>query len=185
MKRNLFLIAVLSIVSLYASAQQTKIGYTNTDYIISQMPEAKQIDSQVKAYEKQLSSKLQLTAQGFQQEVQKFQQEAENMTEEARNSRAKELEEMRNQLQQDQVEAEASLQRKQVELLQPVFDKIQTAIDKVATANGYTYVLSSDAGNMPILLHAPEKDNISDLVLKELGITPTSTSGTGTENSNN
>ena len=185
MKRNLFLIAVLSLVSFYASAQQVKIGYTNTDYIISQMPEAKQIDSQVRAYEKQLSNKLQLTAQGLQQEFQKFQQEAQNMTEEARDSRARELEEMRNQLQQDQVEAEASLQRKQIELLQPVFDKIQGAIDKVAADNGYTYVFSSDAGSMPILLHAPDEDNISDLVLKELGITPTSSSDSESENSNN
>lgn len=184
MNRKLFLIAVLSLVSLYASAQ-VKIGYTNTDYIISQMPEAKQIDSEVRGYEKQLSNKLQLQAQGLQQEYQKFQQEAQNMTEEARNSRARELEEMRNDLQQGQVEAEASLQRKQVELLQPIFDKIQGAIDKVATDNGYTYVLSSDAGNMPILLHAPEKDNISDLVLKELGITPTSSSESGSDNSNN
>ncbi len=185
MKRNLFLIAVLSLASFYASAQQVKIGFTNTDYIISQMPDAKQIDSDIRAYEKQLSSKLQLQAQGLQQQIQQFQQEAQSMTEDARNNRAKELEEMRNQLQQDQVEAEASLQRKQVELLQPVFDKIQAAIDKVAEANGYKYVFSSDAGNMPILLHAPDEDNISDLVLKELGITPTSSSEAGGTNGSN
>ena len=38
----------------------------------------------------------------------------------------------------------------------------------------YTYVFNSDAGagTAAILLHAPEDGNISDLVLKQMGITP-------------
>ncbi len=166
-------LALFSLIAFYANAQQGKIGYTNTDYILGQMPEAKQIESDYKAYEKQLFNKLQLTAQGFQQEVEKFRQSAATMTEEARNNKQKELEQMQQELQQDQSEAEASLQKKQLELFQPAFDKIQKAIEKVAADNGYTYVFSSDAGTMPILLVAPEQDNISDLVLKELGVTPT------------
>jgi outer membrane protein len=67
-----------------------------------------------------------------------------------------------------------SLQRKSGELLEPVFEKIQNAIDAVAKANGYTHVFNSgqpEAG-LNILLYARDEDNISDLVLKQLGITP-------------
>jgi outer membrane protein len=54
-----------------------------------------------------------------------------------------------------------------------LYEKIQTAIDEVAKANGYTHIFNSqlDVG-VSILLYAREEDDISDLVLKQLGITP-------------
>jgi outer membrane protein len=64
------------------------------------------------------------------------------------------------------------LQKKQVQLLQPAYDKIQTAINDVAKENGYTHVLSSDAGAFAILLYATEDSNITNLVLNKLGIEP-------------
>jgi outer membrane protein len=44
----------------------------------------------------------------------------------------------------------------------------------VATENQYTYVFNYDAGmgTAPILLHYPAEANVSDLVLKKMGITP-------------
>ena len=44
----------------------------------------------------------------------------------------------------------------------------------MAKENGYSYVLNSDAGygTTPVLLHAPDDANISDLVLKKMGVTP-------------
>jgi outer membrane protein len=59
-----------------------------------------------------------------------------------------------------------------VQLLQPAYDKIQGAINDVADENGYTHVFSSDAGAFAILLYAKDESNITDLVLKKLGIEP-------------
>ena len=42
-----------------AIAQTLKIGYTNADYIISLLPETKELDSQLKEFEQQLSNQLQ------------------------------------------------------------------------------------------------------------------------------
>jgi outer membrane protein len=44
----------------------------------------------------------------------------------------------------------------------------------VAKENGYAFVFNYDAGQgtTPIVLHAPEDANISDLVLKKMGVTP-------------
>jgi outer membrane protein len=44
----------------------------------------------------------------------------------------------------------------------------------VAKENAYTYVFNYDAGQgtTPIVLHAPDDANISDLVLKKMGVTP-------------
>src|SRR6476660_7832762 len=70
--------------------------------------------------------------------------------------------------------ADASLYKKQQSLMEPALDKLQKAIDEVAKDNGYTYVFNSDAGygTTPVLLHGPEDGNISDLVLKKMGVTP-------------
>lgn len=174
-----------TLMGFYASAQNVKIGFANTDYILSQMPEAKSVDSELRAFEKQLSNKINATVQGLQQQFQQYQQSAATMTEEARANKEKELNELQQQIQRDQQEAQVKLQQKQQELLEPVFTKIQGAIDKVAKANGYTHILAPDAAGNPVILYVQneEEANISDMVLKELGITPApANSNTGNQN---
>jgi outer membrane protein len=83
----------------------------------------------------------------------------------------KELTGLQQSIQEFQRSAEQSLQQKQQTLLKPALDKLQKNIDAVATENGYTYVLNSD-GASPVLLHGPKDGDISDLVLKKMGITP-------------
>jgi outer membrane protein len=83
------------------------------------------------------------------------------------------LQTMQQGLQEFQSTAQQSLQQKQQSLLSPALDKIQKNIDLVANENGYSYVLNSDAGSSPILLHGPKDGDISDLILKKMGITPT------------
>ena len=80
---------------------------------------------------------------------------------------------MQQGLQEFSSTAQQSLQQKQQSLLSPALDKIQKNIDLVANENGYTYVLNQDAGSSPILLHGPKENDISDLVLKKMGVTPT------------
>ncbi len=46
-----------------------KIGYADVDYILSQMPEAKQVDSEYQAYEAQLQNQLQAKGQEFQRSI--------------------------------------------------------------------------------------------------------------------
>ena len=172
----------LILAGFSASAQNLKIGFANTDYILSQMPEAKSIQSELASFQKQLSSKINATAQGFQQQVQQYNQAAPTMTEEAKANKEKELSDLQQQIQQDQQNAQLQLQQKQEELLAPVYKKIQSSIDKVAKANGYTHIFTPDVAGSPVLLYVQneEEANISDLVLKDLGITPTSPpAGTG------
>ncbi len=175
MRGKLF-IALLGLVlfGFSANAQNVKIGYTNVDYILSLLPEAKELDSQYKEYEKQLSNQMQSKYQELETKANEFQKSAATMAEEARVERQQELQTMQSNLQKFQREAEGSLQKKQVQLFQPAYDKIQRTIDEVAKENGYTHVFSSDAGNgAPILLFAAnDDDNISDKVLTKLGVEP-------------
>ena len=169
MKSKVIIIALIaSCVSFAAQAQ--KIGFVSTDYVLAQMPEAKQIQSELQAYEKQLSNKIQATIQGYQQQLQAYQQGAATMTEDARKTKEDELTKLQQQIQRDQQEAQQNLQRKQGELVQPALTKIQEAINKVAKANKYTHILSPE---VVLYVENEEEANLSDSVLKEMGITPT------------
>jgi len=85
---------------------------------------------------------------------------------------------MQQGLQEFSSTAQQSMQQKQQALLRPVLDKIQKTIDAVAAENGYTYVLNSDSGSNPVLLHGPKDGDVSDIILKKMGITPTTNAPT-------
>jgi outer membrane protein len=176
MKTRWIIVLAFLAAAVTANAQDggLKIGYTNAEYILSNMPEAKQIESDLKVHEQQLSSQLEAKSKDFQAKYQEYQQNEQNMIPEVRADKQQELQNLQNSIQKFQQDAQMSLQRKSGELLEPVFEKIQNAIDAVAKDNGYTHVFNSgqpEAG-LNILLYARDEDNISDLVLKQLGITP-------------
>lgn len=149
-----------------------KIGYTSVEYVLSQMPESKQIESQLKTYSSQLESQLKTKYDEFQTKGEAYQKGAATMTDVVRADKEKELQNLQQSIQEFQRNADQSLQQKQQTLLKPALDKLQKAIDDVANENGYTYVLNSD-GATPTLLHGPKDGDISDLVLKKMGVTPT------------
>ena len=165
-------ICCLMVFSANAQSANLKIGYTNVDYILSQLPEAKQIESQLKTHEEQLGAQLQSKMKEFEEKYKSFMETQESLTPVIRNDKQTELQTLQTNIQQFQQEAEKSLQQKQVELLKPAYEKIQTSIDVVAKENGFTHVFSNDAGGVPILLFATEEDDISKLVLANLGVTP-------------
>lgn len=156
-----------------AQVKPLRIGYTNVDYLISLHPDSKKIDTDLRLYRSQLDKEAENLGKEFREKYEGYEKGKSMMSEPTRASKEKDLMQLQERIQEFQRNAESDLQKKQLELLQPVLDKIQKAIDAVANENGFTYVLNSDAGmgTTPILLHGPENDNISDLVLKKLGIT--------------
>jgi outer membrane protein len=72
-----------------------------------------------------------------------------------------------------QQDAQSSLQKKQADLMEPVYKKVGKTIEEVAKENAYTFIINPQiVGGGDILLYSDENYNISDLVLKKLGVTP-------------
>lgn len=175
MRIKLVVTALALLGSLSMNAQTSvKIGWTNIDHILQSLPDSKEIQTKLATersqYEKLFNEKL---AEG-QKLMEDYQKNAATMSEVIRKDKEKVLQNKQQELTELQQNSETALQTKQQELLSPVMDKIQTAIEAVAKENGYTYVLNSDAGygTTPVLLVAPDADNITNLVLKKLGVTP-------------
>ncbi len=153
---------------------QNKIGFINADYILSQMPEAKQVEEDLKNTQKQYETLYQGKVKDFQDKLAVFEKLPASTADIIKQDREKELQNLQTSIQEFQQNSQSSLQKKQAQLLQPLLKKIEENMHAVANENAYTYVFNYDAGmgTAPILLHYPAEASISDLVLKKMGITP-------------
>ena len=176
--RTLLLLIFSSCLALTATAQTSvtqKIGYADWEYIFQQLPEFKQITDQLKTHGTQLENQMKSKSQEFQTKVEAFQKNAATMNEVVRNSTQKELEQMQENLQKFQQDAQASMETKQTTLMEPVFAKVGKTIEEVAKENGYDFILAPQIASQTggdIILYSNDKYDISDLVLKKLGVTP-------------
>ncbi len=173
-KLILFVITQFIALSLFAQTKPFKMGYTNVDYILGLMPESKGVETDIKTYKSQLDTQLQTKIKEFQEKNESFQKGASMMSDVIRADKERELKNLYESIEEFQKNAESSMQKKQLSLLQPLLEKIQKAIDAVSEEAGYSYIFNSDSGygSTPLILRAPENDNVSDLILKKLGITP-------------
>jgi outer membrane protein len=186
MKNRIILIVVMVLMtgfSAFAQTTPTKIGYTNLEYILSLLPDAKVIESNLQTYEKQLKAQMDSKIAEFEKKYQEYEKGKGMMAEPVRLDKEKELTTLQTSIKEFEENAQSSLQKKQVSLLEPVLEKIQKSIEKVAAANGFTYILSThaDYGGSAIILYAKNKDeDISNLILKDLGVTPPAEKPAGT-----
>jgi outer membrane protein len=84
-------------------------------------------------------------------------------------------------LKQFNEDAQKSYELKRQQLMDPVFSKVGKAIEEVAKENGYSFILNPQLmGGGDILLFTDQKFDISELVLKKMGVTPPAKSASTT-----
>src|SRR5687767_12779481 len=172
--KKLVLLAVFGMLAFVTQAQTatTKVGYADVDYIFSQMPEAKQIDTELKSLQTQLKNQIDAKYQDFQKKFADYQANLNTMIEAVRSNTERELQQMQQNIEKLQQDAQTSVQNKQTTLMAPVYKKVGDAISAVAKENGYSFILSQQIGGLDVILYGDEKMDVSDLVLKKLGVTP-------------
>src|SRR5688500_5794644 len=119
--RKIFFAVAFLFVSAFSFGQTApiKIGYTNVDYVLSQMPESKQIESDLKAYSAQLEAQLKSKYQEFETKGAAYQKGAATMTDVVKADKEKELMNLRTSIEEFQKNADQSLQKKQQTLMEP------------------------------------------------------------------
>jgi outer membrane protein len=174
--RTAFII-VFALFAATVSAQTAptfqKIGYADSDYIFTQMPEFKQIDSELKTHGDQLQNQMKAKYTEYETKLKAYQAGAATMTDAVRGAKENELTQLQQNIQKFQQDAQAAVAKKQTDLLTPVMAKIKTTIGIVAKENDYAFIINGQIpGGGDVLLSSDEKYDISLLVLKKLGITP-------------
>jgi outer membrane protein len=173
MRKALIAIVVVFVASLgLVNAQEAKapkIGYTNANYIFSISPKAKEIESEIRSRSMVLRKELEKKQEEFRTKLDEYEKTKNSMMEAIRRSKENELRNLEQNLMELQQGAETEIKNKTDELIAPESDRIQKAIKDVAAENGFTFVINGDP---QVLLYGVESANITDLVLKKLGITP-------------
>ncbi|HEY9489258.1 MAG TPA: OmpH family outer membrane protein [Chryseosolibacter sp.] len=174
--KKLVLLFVFAIGTIATQAQtataSSKIGYADVDYIFSQMPEAKQIETELNSTQNQLKNQIDTRVQEFQKKLADYQANLNTMLDAVRQNTERELTMLQENLQKLQQDAQATIDGKRSQLMEPVYKKVGKAIEDVAKENGYTFILNQQIGGLDVILYGAEENDVSDLVLKKLGVTP-------------
>ena len=163
LKLTLAVVCVMFSTSLFAQ----KIGYVNTDEIITNMKETQDAYTQLEAYAKDLQAQMETIQVEFNNKLQEYQNATGTMTDAVRQLKEKELTDLNTRIQEFQQVAQQDLQKKENELLAPIYEKVQNTINEVAKAGGYTVIIPGS-----VLMYAdPSVKDIGSDVKAKLGIT--------------
>ncbi len=183
MSRKLFVMAAMFLTTVAVWGQDFKVGYTNIDAIVFNMPEITGINSELETYQKQLGSQVNTKRSEIQTKYQALQQMAQdpNAAQIVLQERQNEILKMQEDLEAFSVQAEQAYGNKQGSLLNPVYQKVQNAIEDVRKENGYAMILNAQiAGGGGIVLAGRDEDNITEAVFAKLGVPmPTSANTEG------
>lgn len=167
-----FAFALITAVSMAQTPAPIKIGYADVEYIFSQMPEAKTIEAELQTLRTQLKKSYDAKMAEFKKKLDEYNANAETVPLAVKQNSERELQQMQTNIQKFEEDSQAELQKRNSTLLGPVQEKVGKAIEDVAKENGYSLVMSNQINYSDVILYGDEKLDISDLVLKKMGITP-------------
>ncbi len=161
------IIFLLICASSGAFAQQLKFGYINTMEVLGLLPESRQADSLLMAYQRDVQAQYNQYVQEYSTKRQDFERVKDSLNQFVASTRLADLQSLEKRIQEFESGSNEMLQQRREELLQPVLIRAQNLIKEVAEENGYRMIFDSSTGS---LAYAPEGDNIMGLVRKKLGL---------------
>jgi outer membrane protein len=164
--KKLLLGAVMAFGMLSASAQ-TKIGYINTDDLMSVMPEAAKINEDLNAYQLALQQQGQTLQIEADKKRDQYFKDSINLSASMKEIRRDELVKLYSRLQNYDQEAQQKAQEYAQTKIAPVRVKALDAIKAVAKEKGYTYVLDEATSTLLVM---PPGDDLLPAVKAKLGI---------------
>ena len=160
------------VISSAVMAQTQKIGHMDMQYVLSAMPEMKQVQSQLQTLQGQLEKQAQAKQKDFEEKYNRYVSEGAQMAEAIRLDLEKELTQMQQSAQEFATKAQQNLQQKESQLMQPLYDKIGNAINNVAKEGGYSYIINVGVPGLDVLYYADTTLDVSNAILKNMGIEP-------------
>lgn len=168
MKKIVFFFAFALIGCVTISQAQTKapkLGYVNSQELLTLMPGAAKADTALAHYMKQLNDAYNAMLQEGQQKAEEYQAQKNNWTEAVRETKEKGISDLQNRMQQFQANAQDSVQARRNQLFQPLLDQAQKAIKAVGKEGNYDYIFDGSA-----LLYANDAENLMPKIKTKLGI---------------
>ena len=159
---------ILLMLLLSFSAAEIKIGYVDSNEIMSKFEEVRQVQVDLEKEQRRLESEFNSLVAQLDSLQQDYERQRLLMSETRRQEKENEIINMKKSAEKFQLNKfgpEGEIYRKQNELLKPVLKKIDDAIQKVGSEQGYDFILDVMSG---ALLYALDSHNLTEDVMEEL-----------------
>jgi len=171
MKKIFVLFTLVLALGAVSNVSAQKFAYVDTEYILDLLPEYRSAQKQLDAMSEDWQKEMERKIQELEKAEKEFNAEQILMSDEMKKKRAEELKVKQNELRDFRNKKfgyEGELFKKRQELVKPIQDKVYDAVQKVAKARAYDFIFAK--GGEVVMLYTNSKYDMSDEVLKELGI---------------
>ena len=158
----------LSLILLSFVLAEIKIGYVDSNEIMSNFEEVRQVQVDLEKEQRRLEGDFNELVGRLDSLKQDYERQRLLMSDSRRNEKENEITNMEKSVQKFQLDKfgpEGEIYRKQNELLKPVLGKIDAAIQQVGSDRGYDFILDAMSG---ALLYALDSHNLTIAVMDEL-----------------
>ena len=166
MKQNIiYIISILIIGTLKA---ELKIGYVDSNEIMSNFDEVRQVQVDLEKEQRRLEGEMNGLMDRLDSLNQDYERQRLLMSEARRQEKESELKKLQENIQKFQLEKfgpEGEIYRTQNRLLKPVLATIDEAIQKVGNERGYDFIFDAMSG---AILYTLDSHNLTEQVLDEL-----------------
>lgn len=165
--KKIILLGIACLFALQTNAQSLKICHFDINYVLPLLPKFKKAEEDMKAYTKQLEDEAKNKQKEFEAKYKEYQEKAKTWEPTILKAKQEELQSLEKQMTEFDQKAQEDVQGKQAELLSPIYEEIEKTVKEVAVAASYTHIFRSETASYGV-----KSANISDAVLKKLGVTP-------------
>ena len=165
-----FLIISILLITASISFGQLKIGYIDSDYILSNIPEYKAAQTEMDKISVDWQKEIEAKYAEIDKLYKIFQAESVLLTDDMKKKRENEIinkEKEVKELQKQRFGVDGELFSKRMELVKPIQDKIYSAVKQVAERGGLAFIF--DKAGQVSLLYSNSKYDKSEDVLNFMG----------------
>jgi outer membrane protein len=168
----LVLLAVAGLVTFAATpatAQNTRVGFINSQRILAQAPGTGEAQRAFEADMERFRSELETLETELQTMQESFDRQQATLSQQARQQRQQEMQQRFMVYQQRRGELEETAQRRQAELVEPIMRRISEVIEDIRREGNYAMIFDASAGS--VITADPTLD-LTDRVLERLRRAP-------------
>ena len=171
MKTYIFGLLLIFGTSFASSAQ--KYGYIDSDYILSKVPEYGEAKAKLDKLADRWTKEIEDRYDILKKKKEAFAREEVLLPAEEKKKRSEEIEKLETEameMQKLRFGVAGDYFQKRQELIKPIQDLVFEAMQKVASNKNFSFIF--DKANQSNLVYADDKFDLSDDVLKEMGVKP-------------
>lgn len=172
-KKLLASIFLLLFVINISAFGQLKIGYMNTQEVLSQVPERSDIEQKLNSFVQEKRQELQQQTAAFQDSVAEYQQNQSAMSDAEAAQAEERLSQMEASMNQFRQSIQQQVQQRRAELLEPLYNKMNASIEVIAEQRNLDFVINeaTSRGENVLYYKASQQMDITEEVLQQMNET--------------